>query len=263
MSKDVEDTNKIICICRSIPSGRILYRLEYAAQRFVDAVTTTDDSHLIVVALNSKRNEALVFHRLDSGEFQLSSRPKFSEAGAFRMVVALPTHVPYRVGLIDEVNGTIWDCRKRCVVRTLPGWNGVHTKDGRLGLCAPSRGGLGLIDLRTGETVYTLVPRVAEGVFSTRTLFSVNDKHVIYYHSRKRSIRVFRLADGEQIADYKTHAEITDLVSAHHGKSLVLGAIDGSVVVLALADIALSDYIDFLGCMHSYPLVSDRSVDSL
>lgn len=258
----MDDTNKVICICRCIPSGQIRYRFEYKIQRFVDAVTTTDDSHLIVVALNSKRNEALVFHRLDSGEFQLSSRPKFFDAGEFHTVVPLPTHAPYRVGLIDEVKGNIWDCRKRCVVRTLPRWNGVRTKDGRLGLCAPSRGGLELIDLKTGDTVYTLIPRVAEGVFSTRTLFSVNDNHVIYYHSGKRSIRVFRVSDGEQIADYKTHAEITDLVSAHDGRSLVLGAIDGSVIVLALADTALSYYVDFLTCMHSHPLVSARSCDS-
>lgn len=82
-------------------------------------------------------------------------------------------------------------------------WNGVYSTDGELGLCAPERGGLELLDLKTGIAVHCLIPRVAEGVFSSISLFANNDKHVIYYHSRHLSIRVFRISDGKQIAEYK------------------------------------------------------------
>ena len=71
-------------------------------------------------------------------------------------------------------------------------WNGVCTSNGKYGLYAPARGGLELINLKTGSTLHVLIPRVAEGVFSVDTQFTRNDLHVIYYHSGHKSIRVFR-----------------------------------------------------------------------
>lgn len=226
---------------------------------------TRDGLSLVIVGLSSKGNESLLFHRLDSGSFQFSSRLKLHHddggggGGPFHQIVPLPTHVPNRVALIDSDRGSVWDCRKKSLVKILSRWSGIHTRDGRLGLCAPNRGGLELVDLKTGAVVFTLIPRVAEGVFGVRTLFSANDSHVIYYHSGKRSIRVFRVADGRQIADYKTHAEITDIASAHDGRSLVLGAVDGSVIVLSLADSEMNDYVKFLTTMHDREPVSSRS----
>jgi NACHT domain- and WD repeat-containing protein len=88
-------------------------------------------------------------------------------------------------------------------VRAIHRWNGVCSANGQLGLYAPDRGGLEVLDLKTGNTVHCLIPRIAEGVFSTISLFTGNDMHVVYYHSGRRSIRVFRVTDGKQIADYK------------------------------------------------------------
>lgn len=88
-------------------------------------------------------------------------------------------------------------------MRSIARWNGVHSANGRYGLYAPDRGGLELLDLKTAATVQCLIPRIAEGVFSTISLFTGNDTHVVYYHSGRRSIRVFRVSDGKQIADYK------------------------------------------------------------
>lgn len=41
-----------------------------------------------------------------------------------------------------ESHGTIWDVRARKMVRTLQNFSGVCTEDGKLGLHAPTRGGL-------------------------------------------------------------------------------------------------------------------------
>ena len=67
-------------------------------------------------------------------------------------------------------------------------------------------------------------------------LVTRNDQHVIYYHSGHRSIRVFRVSDGKQIADYRAPAEIKALAGSSGGSSVVLGAVDGSVTVLTIAD---------------------------
>ena len=72
-------------------------------------------------------------------------------------------------------------------------------RSGRLGLYAPERGGLELLDLRSGATLQTLIGRVAEGVFSTTALFTHDDRHVAYYHAGRKSVRVFRVADGTQV----------------------------------------------------------------
>lgn len=88
-------------------------------------------------------------------------------------------------------------------VRSINRWNGVCSANGQLGLYAPDRGGLEVLDLKTGMTVHCLIPRIAEGVFSTISLFTGDDNYVVYYHSGRRSIRVFRVIDGKQIADYK------------------------------------------------------------
>ena len=66
------------------------------------------------------------------------------------------------------------------------------SRDGRFGLYAPARGGLELLELRHGTSVRTLIPRVAEGVFSVICLFTRTDEYVLYYHGGRKTIRVFR-----------------------------------------------------------------------
>lgn len=76
--------------------------------------------------------------------------------------------------------------------RHVPRWNGACTRDGKIGLCAPTRGGLDLIELRRGVSVQPLISRAAEGVFSIITMFSSDDLYVFYYHSGRKTLRVFR-----------------------------------------------------------------------
>ena len=66
------------------------------------------------------------------------------------------------------------------------------TSDGRYGLYAPARGGLELLELKNGTSVKTLIPRIAEGVFSVICLFTKTNDYVLYYHGGRKTVRVFR-----------------------------------------------------------------------
>lgn len=55
-----------------------------------------------------------------------------------------------------------------------------------------SRGGLELIELKKGTSVKTYIPKVAEGVFTVISMFNRTDEYVLYYHSGRKTIRVFR-----------------------------------------------------------------------
>lgn len=54
------------------------------------------------------------------------------------------------------------------------------------------RGGLELIELKKGTSVKTYIPKVAEGVFTVISMFNRTDEYVLYYHSGRKTIRVFR-----------------------------------------------------------------------
>ena len=125
------------------------------------------------------------------------------------------------------------------------------TKAGKHGLYAPSRGGLEYIELKHGKTVKTLIPRIAEGVFNIDSMFSKNDHHVIYYHSGHRTLRVFRTSDGKMVARYKAHAEVKVMTGSPGGMSVIIGCVDGSLTVLALADPQYEDNVSFLQAIPS------------
>lgn len=59
------------------------------------------------------------------------------------------------------------------------------------------RGGLELLELRKGQIVKTFIPKVAEGVFTIICLFNKTDEYVLYYHSGRKTLRVFRLVKFE------------------------------------------------------------------
>lgn len=98
------------------------------------------------------------------------------------------------------------------------------------------RGGLDLIELKKGTTIKTFIPKVAEGVFTVICMFTDNDEYVLYYHSGKKTLRVFRTSDAQMIANYKMQAELTAIKSTKDGQSLVLGTVDGCLSVFCIAD---------------------------
>lgn len=53
------------------------------------------------------------------------------------------------------------------------------------------------------------------------------------------------------IANYKVQAELSAIASTKDGKALVLGAVDGCISVLALADPSKPEMINFLSSLPS------------
>lgn len=104
--------------------------------------------------------------------------------------------MPHRANLIAVINpdkGMLFDIRTKKLFKSVPKWGGFCTKDGKYGLYAPTRGGLELLELKKGTSVKTFIPRVAEGVFTVNCMFNKTDEYVLYYHSGKKTLRVFRL----------------------------------------------------------------------
>jgi len=104
--------------------------------------------------------------------------------------------MPHRANLVAVINpdkGMLFDIRTKKYLKSVPKWGGICTKDGKYGLYAPTRGGLELLELKKGTSVKTFIPKVAEGVFTVICMFNKTDEYVLYYHSGKKTLRVFRL----------------------------------------------------------------------
>lgn len=103
-------------------------------------------------------------------------------------------------------------------------------------------------------TVKTFIPKVAEGVFTVICMFTEGDDYVLYYHSGKKTLRVFRTSDTEMIANYRMQAELTAIKSTTDGKGLVflvLGTVDGCLSVFAIADPEREETFKFLADLPS------------
>ena len=46
-----------------------------------------------------------------------------------------------------------------------------------------------ILDLRSGQVVRTLIPKIAEGIFDVIAMFSQTNEYVLYYHSGRKTIR--------------------------------------------------------------------------
>ena len=77
-------------------------------------------------------------------------------------------------------------------------------------------------------------------------MFTDNDEYVLYYHSGRKALRVFRTSDSEMIANYKMQAELTSIKSSKDGKCLVLGTIDGCLSVFCIADLQKPETKEYL-----------------
>lgn len=97
----------------------------------------------------------------------------------------------------------------------------------------------------------TFIPKVAEGVFSVICMFTEGDEYVLYYHSGKKTLRVFRTSNTEIIANYRMQAELTAIKSTPDGKGLVLGTVDGCLSVFAIADPQNEEIFKYLAGLPS------------
>ncbi len=68
------------------------------------------------------------------------------------------------------------------------------------------------------------------------TFFTPTNTHVIYYNKGKRTIRVFRAADGLQIADMKCPAKVRQAIATLDGQALVVAYEDGAVQMFLIVD---------------------------
>lgn len=165
-------------------------------------------------------------------------------------MVSLP-HKPNQIGVIGGEKGSIIDIKSKRHIRSVSKWNGSCTKEGKYGLFAPSRGGLELIELRKGQTMKIFIPKVAEGVFTVICMFTEGDEYVLYYHSGRKTLRVFRTSSTDMIANYRMQAELTAIKSTTDGKGLVLGTVDGCLSVLSIADPESEDTFKYLAELPS------------
>ena len=83
----------------------------------------------------------------------------------------------------------------------------------------------------------TLIPKIAEGIFEVIGLFTRTNEYVLYYHSGRKTIRLFRRRDGVQLANYRVSAELRCLQTTQDGHSIVLGSGDGAITTLTIADL--------------------------
>lgn len=227
-------TGKAQCQCLTIPEGREEYKFEYVVKKYRNPVVTKEGLFLAIPAFDKSGDVIGVYHA-KTGTRMYSLQLKYQNYIEYSHIVAMP-HDSNWIAVIDEDKGNILDLKKKALVRSVPRWNGQVMQDGKIGLYAPARGGLELINLKNNKTTKVLIPRVAEGVFQVTAFFTQSNKHVVYYHSRHRTVRLFRVSDGKMIANYKTSAEVKAIVGNEQGSCIVIGCLDGSFTTLAIAD---------------------------
>ncbi|XP_008551438.1 NACHT and WD repeat domain-containing protein 2 [Microplitis demolitor] len=242
-------------IMRSIPDGTILFTFEYPVRchtgtPFRKVATTSDGANFIVPAAEKSTRDCILVYNANVGTLINRIPIKLPGFKDINNVVPMPNKAQF-IGIIGSDKGIIMDINKKKVIRSIPRWSGNISKDGKYTLYAPSRGGLELVELKKGTTVKTYIPKVAEGVFTVISMFNRTDEYVFYYHSGRKTIRVFRSSDCEMIANYRVPAELSAVDSTYDGKSIVLGTVDGCLSVLAIADPQKSDMKHYLGELPS------------
>ncbi|KAI5755532.1 hypothetical protein M8J77_017783 [Diaphorina citri] len=243
-------------IVRTIPSGARLFTFDYPVRNitgvgFKEGIVTSDFQNIVVLAAD-KGHHREALHIFNAKTGAMVCKLPLKQAGVKDLISIVP--IPMKanqVALIDVDKATIVDIKNKRVVRDITRWGGSCTKDGKYGLYAPTRGGLELLELKKGATVRTFIPKVAEGVFSVICMFNKTDEYVLYYHSGKKTLRVFRTNDAEMIANFRVQAELSAVESTDDGKAIVLGTVDGCLSVLAIADPQKPDMKQFLSQLPS------------
>lgn len=250
-----EDSNRIamqaVGVVRTVPEGTVLFQFEFqfrmvAGIAFRRAVVTADGTHIVVVSVDRTVRDSLTVFATSNGACVHRVSLRGCSIKDVMGLLAMP-HKATQVAVMTSEKGSILDIKSKKHVRSIPKWSGGNcTRDGKFGLYAPPRGGLELLELRKGATVKTYIPKVAEGVFTVVCMFTEGDEYVLYYHSGKKTLRVFRTEDTRMIANYRMQAELTAIKSTVDGKGLVLGTVDGCLSVLAIADPENADVFRYL-----------------
>jgi WD40 repeat protein len=248
LCSSIDTTTKIVSIINyAIPDGESLYKIEFGLKNITDYknfVITTDENY-IVAFRNDKKIDSISLFKTEDGSLFHSVKLQYANYINSFFLVPMVAH-PHYIALIDVEKGNIINTREKKFLRSIQKWNGKFTKDDKFGFYAPNRGGLEVLDLKHGEKVKTLIPKIAEGVFEIDVAITEDDKHVIYYHSGRRNIRAFRLLDGKQIADFKCPAKVKCMKTAQDSKSVIIGCEDGTLNMLIISDPYYSECVSYL-----------------
>ncbi|UJR21317.1 hypothetical protein I4U23_024408 [Adineta vaga] len=243
----------IRAVTYAIPDGDMVYERSYTIKRMLQpkkAICTAEDTYLIFIE-EKKNNDVLSLHDPITGEHMHNVKLTYSGYKDITSMVTIPKQ-PYLIGLIDADKGVVINVRDKKVHLIIPKWSGQISSDGKYGLYAPTRGGLEIFEFRNGKVVRTLIGKVAEGVFDVITFFTPTNKHVIYYNKGKRTIRVFRTIDGQQIADMKCPAKVRQAMATQDGQALVVGYEDGAVQMFLIVDRTEPSSVDNLKTWRQY-----------
>ncbi|KAF8794516.1 NACHT and WD repeat domain-containing protein 2 [Argiope bruennichi] len=229
-----EAEKKSKCTVRQVPSGDFLYDFTFPCEVSNPAVITINNLYLCLMSMESNQKVILV-HSCKKGGFLFKIPLVSVQMLGFSAISPFPGRAS-AVVIVSSDSSWIIDVETKRIVRGIKRWNGACTSDGKYGLVAPNQGGLEVIELRSGKTVKVLIPPVSEGVFAVTAKFNSTDDYVLYYHSGRQTIRLFRMSNGKMIGNFKLAAEATDFRTTHDGLSAVVGGVDGSFVVLAISD---------------------------
>ena len=162
----------------TVADGEITYKIEYnckAGTEYKNFLITSDEMYVVIYRNDKKADTLAVHNALDGAALHNVKLAYLNYKEDFISMVPM-TKSPHIIAIIDSDKGNLINIRDKKFIRSILKWNGKATKDDKYGLYAPSRGGLELLDLKSGKQVKIFIPKIAEGVFDIETLITPNDK---------------------------------------------------------------------------------------
>ena len=252
-SNDSGDDAKILCKTRSFPNGKDEFAFAVSYRHFKDVVLTSDSRFFVTYGLE-KSKDTFFIHKTSNGDMTHKFMVKYPSMNTKSSLLSfiLPMHDKAgQIVVVDQDKGNIIDINSKRFVRSIQNWCGEADSSGRFGVYAPSKGGLDLLDLRSGSVKKQLLPKIAEGIFNVICKFNETNEYVLYYHSGRKTLRVFRIVDGAMIANYRVASDLSSIESTTDGNNVALGMMDGSLTVLTIADTLKPQMIDYVKSLPS------------
>ena len=249
-------TINALCIARGVPGGEKLFEFKFPYRQHRNTILTSDEKMFVAYGCEAFQDFLFTFNATN-GAVIAKYPVKYQDFKEVSFLVALPDKAD-QVALIDQDKANIIDITKpkpksniANFLKAIPNWGGNVDKRGRYGLYAPAKGGLDMLDLHKGTVKRELIPKIAEGIFNVICKFDETNEYVLYYHSGRKTLRVFRASDGVMIANYRVPADLTAIESTTDGKNIVLGMVDGNLTVLTIADPIKPEMKDYLNKLPS------------
>ncbi|KAI6199667.1 hypothetical protein M3Y96_00651200 [Aphelenchoides besseyi] len=221
----------------------VFFSYEYTCRIFRNLVVLKDTTTVVAVALTKGKEQIQtisVTERAIKQKFRPRALKKHGKDMEIHALIPVPTSSNNLIVMDNESRGAMWDLKAKKIIRHLPTFSGMCTTNGKLGLHAPSaKGGLHIVDMKSGATVKTLIPLKCPTnccVNDVQARFTATDDHVLYYHSGQQTLRAFRVVDGQLIGTFRPHSRIITWTSDPTGEKIVIGGADGSLITAFLYD---------------------------